>query len=333
MLETERKKVSDRNVGNNKISGYQRLSASHSYTLIQTGGKTMALRTAKQYKEGLKDGRIVYILGKKVDDVAQDPYIKVGVETGAYDFTLGHDPEYKDIAVMKSPDGEDVSTYFAIPDTPEDVIKRHDLVKTACHYTDAALPFIKDVGTDIINGLTAVARMMGNKTYQKRIDDYRWHCAKNDLSMCGAVTDVKGDRSKGPSEQNIPDYYLRVVDETDDEIVVSGAKAHITAGAYTDEILVIPTRALTEEEADYAVAFAVPVNTEGITQICRPSFRFEDKYHFPTPRPKRGHVESLVIFDNVRVPKERVFLLREARYAQLVAYAFFSVPPFYRCYL
>ena len=283
----------------------------------------MALRTAEQYKEGLKDDRKIFILGNNVTDVTEDPYIKVGVETAAFDFILGHDPEYQDIAVMNSPEGGgDISSYFEVPDYAEAVKKRFDLVKASCLYTDAALPFVKDVGTDIMNGLLAVARIMGNTTYEQRINDYRWHCAKNDLSMCGAVTDVKGDRSKGPGEQASPDYYLRVVDETDDEIVVSGAKAHITASAYTDEMLVIPTRNLTEEEADYAVAFAIPVNTRGITQICRPSFRYEDKYHFPTPRPKRGHVEALVIFDNVRVPKERVFLLREWQAAQFVAYAF-----------
>jgi 4-hydroxybutyryl-CoA dehydratase/vinylacetyl-CoA-Delta-isomerase len=283
----------------------------------------MALRTADEYKQGLRDDRIVYLLGEPVPDVTADPYLKVGVETAAFDFLLAHDPDTRKLAVMKDPQtGEPVSTYFEVPDYPEAVAKRHELVKAASNYTDGALPFVKDVGTDIINGLTAVARVMGNKTYQKRIEDYRSFCAKHDLSMAGAVTDVKGDRSKGPSEQRSPDYYLRIVDETNDSIVVSGAKAHITASAYVDEILVIPTRNMTAEDADYAVAFAVPVTTPGITQICRPSFRFEDRNHFPTPRPHRGHIEALVIFDNVRVPKERVFLLREWEAAQHVAYAF-----------
>ena len=283
----------------------------------------MALRTAEQYRKGLKDKRNVYLLGKPVEDVTEDPYIKVGVETAAFDFLMGHDEGMRELAVMKDLEtGEDVSTYFEVPDRPETVSRRHELIKSACYYADNALPFVKDVGTDLINGITAVARIMGNRTYEDRINRYRWHCARNDLSMCGAVTDVKGDRSRSPSQQKSPDYYLRVVDETADEIVVSGAKAHITASAYTDEILVIPTRNLKEEEADYAVAFAIPVNTAGITQICRPSFRYEDPYHFPTPRPKRGHVEALVIFENVRVPKERVFMLREWQFAQYLAYAF-----------
>lgn len=283
----------------------------------------MALRTADEYKNGLKDDRNVFIMGARVPDVTEDPYIKVGVETGAFDFLMGHDPEMKNMAVIKDPEtGEEISAYFEIPDSPEAVRRRFNLVKSSAMYADGALPFIKDVGTDIINALTVFSKLSGNPEYEKRVIEYRNYCARNDLSMAGAVTDVKGDRSKSPSEQETPDYYLRVVDETDDEIVVSGAKAHITASAYVDEIIVIPTRNLDENEADCAVAFAIPANTPGVTQICRPSFRYEDLNHFPTPRPKRGHVEALVIFDNVRVPKHRVFMLREWNFAQYLAYAF-----------
>lgn len=283
----------------------------------------MALRSADEYREGLKDGRKVFIMGEPVADVTADPYIKVGVETAAFDFLMGHDPAMRDRTVTKDAEtGEEVSRYFELPNGPDCVVRRHEMIKAACHYADAALPFVKDVGTDLINGITAVARIMGNETYQERIDAYRRHCAGKDLSMCGAVTDVKGDRSKSPSEQESPDYYLRVVDERADGIVVSGAKAHITASAYTDEIIVIPTRALSEDEADYAVAFAIPINSPGITQICRPGFRFDDKYHFPTPRPQRGHLEALVIFEDVFVPMERVFMLGDWQFAQYLAYAF-----------
>ncbi len=283
----------------------------------------MALRTAEQYREGLRDDRRVFILGERVADVTTDPFIRVGVETAAFDFLMGHDPELEELAVTQAPgSGEKVSSYFAVPISPEAVGKRYELVHSACQYADGALPFVKDVGTDALNGLLAVARGMGHETYVGRLEEYRRHCAAKDLSMCGAVTDVKGDRSKGPAGQRTPDYYLRVVGETDDAIVVSGAKAHITASAYTDEIIVLPTRNLGPDEADCAVAFAVPANARGLTHICRPSFRYEDRNHFPTPKPKRGHVEALLVFDHVRVPKERVFLLREWQAAQFAAYSF-----------
>jgi len=90
----------------------------------------MALRTAEEYKKGLRDGRKVFILGNPVPDVTEDPYIKVGVETAAFDFLMGHDSELQNIAVMKDPDtGGDISTYFEMPDYPEAVGKRHELVK------------------------------------------------------------------------------------------------------------------------------------------------------------------------------------------------------------
>ena len=180
----------------------------------------MALRTADEYREGLKDGRKVFMLGRAVPDVTQDPYLRAGVETGAFDFKAGHDPRFKELAIIEDPkSGEAVSRYFEIPDFPGAVSRRFELVRTMAQENDTALPFIKDVGTDLINGLTAVANLMGNETYQKRINDYRWYCARNDLSMAGAVTDVKGDRSKTPGQQSSPDYYLRMVDETEDEIV------------------------------------------------------------------------------------------------------------------
>lgn len=283
----------------------------------------MALRSVEQYKAGLRDDRKVFVLGKRVADVTADPHLKVGVETACFDFALAHDDAHKKIAVMEHPTtGEPVSAYFKLPDQPTSVAERYELVQTASYYADSALPFVKDVGTDLLNGMTAVVRGLGNQIYIDRLDAFRWDAAQRDVALAGVVTDVKGDRSKGPSQQSSPDYYLRVVDETADEIVVSGAKAHITASAYVDELIVIPTRAMTEADADCAVAFAVPANTAGITHVARPLFNPDDTAHFPTPKPHRGHLESLVMFDNVRVPKERVFLLREWQAAQFMAYAF-----------
>ena len=165
----------------------------------------MALRTAEEYKQGLRDGRRVYLTGNRIPDVTEDPYIKVGVETAAFDFLMGHDPAFQEIAVAKDPEtGEAISRYFDVPDDPGAVARRFELVSAACDYADGALPFVKDVGSDILNGLTAVASIMGNETYQARLADYRTYCARNDLSLAGAVTDVKGDRSKSPAGQDSP---------------------------------------------------------------------------------------------------------------------------------
>ena len=155
----------------------------------------MTLRTAEQYKEGLRDGRNVYILGNKVEDVTEDPYIKVGVETGAFDFLMGHDPAFQEMAVMKDPEsGEDISTYFEVPDYPESVGKRFELVKTASEYAGAALPFVKDVGTDL-----------------ERVKWYLWH--GNVFRALQVLGDVQMDLDSIEDENPAVDKLYRAVSE------------------------------------------------------------------------------------------------------------------------
>ena len=89
------------------------------------------------------------------------------------------------------------------------------------------------------------------------------HCRDNDLAVAVAQTDVKGDRSLGPTQQDHPDYYVRIVEERPDGIVVSGAKVHTSVSTNTNEIIVLPTRAMRAEDKAYAVAFAMPINTPG----------------------------------------------------------------------
>jgi 4-hydroxybutyryl-CoA dehydratase/vinylacetyl-CoA-Delta-isomerase len=138
------------------------------------------------------------------------------------------------------------------------------------------------------------------------------------------MTDVKGDRILRPSspKQAHPDYYVRVVDKDDKGIVVRGAKAHITAAAYCKELFVLPCRNMTEEDKDYAVAFAIPADTKGVIQICHPVTTHLSPLDFPVDLPMRNHTDSLVIFDDVFVPWERVFLCGEWQFAMPLVYNF-----------
>jgi len=139
-----------------------------------------------------------------------------------------------------------------------------------------------------------------------------------------AQTDVKGNRSLRPHQQPDPDHYVRVARVDSDGIVVRGAKAHITQAPVVDELVVIPSRAMQEEDADWAVAFAVPVNAPGLRLICRPMLEVEGARH-PLEGPRvlaACLVEALVVFDDVRVPWERVFVLRHPRAATELATTF-----------
>jgi 4-hydroxybutyryl-CoA dehydratase/vinylacetyl-CoA-Delta-isomerase len=184
------------------------------------------------------------------------------------------------------------------------------------------LPFGKDIGTDCLNAIMATGEQMGKPEYKERAKAYLEHLRKNDLMLCGAVTDVKGDRSKVPSRQAHPDYYVHIVDRNKDGIVVKGAKIHITGAPAANDLLVVPTRQMREDEADYAVSFAIPVATPGVSLICRPGHGDRSPAEFPSNRPNRGLVEAMIVFDNVLVPWDRVFLAGEWQYSMLLAYTF-----------
>jgi 4-hydroxybutyryl-CoA dehydratase/vinylacetyl-CoA-Delta-isomerase len=147
---------------------------------------------------------------------------------------------------------------------------------------------------------------------------------KNDLTVAGAMTDVKGDRSLRPSKQvTHKDYYVRIVEERNDGIVVRGAKIHIGKGPVSNEIFVCPTRALTESDKDYAVAFAVPANTPGVVQIARATDVFEEGYIHDHPFNMIYYgAQSMVIFDDVFVPMDRVFLKGEWEFGGDVVHMF-----------
>ena len=286
----------------------------------------MALRTPDEYRESLRDGRSVYILGEKVEDVTTHPLLKVSVETVAQDFVLSEseDPAIRSLFVVEDEEtGEPISRFFRTPKTVEDLELRSQMIAESIKLT-GGLPFGKDVGTDCLNAVTVVADQMGNEEYKERAKNYLTHIKKNDLAMCGAVTCAKGDRSKSPSKQKHPDYYLHVVDKQKDGIVVKGAKLHITSGPVANEIIVTPTRQMREDEADYALSFAVPANAEGITMICRPGRGERSPHEFPQEHPVRTLSEAMIVFDNVFVPWERVFMCGEWQFSMLLAYTFAS---------
>jgi Aromatic ring hydroxylase len=142
------------------------------------------------------------------------------------------------------------------------------------------------------------------------VKEYFGFVARGDLALAVAQTDVKGDGSKRPSEQENKNLYLRVVDQRDDGIIVRGAKAHTTQSAVSDEIIVISTRSLRVNEEDYAVAFAVPANTRGLSMVVRPIEEVEGNSSSILSR-LDYELETLTIFDDVFVPWERIFLFKE----------------------
>ncbi len=286
----------------------------------------MALKSFEQHRESLRDGREVYFGGERVEDVTTHPLLGVAMAHAAIDYQLAEEPEHRDLATYVDSETDEVySRYFKIPQDTDDLLKRRELIATGTRAGKGVVPLIKEIGTDALFALHIVADHMDKQmgtAYLPKVRQYYTACRDQDLGFAVAQTDVKGDRSKRPSEQPHPDYYVRVVERRDDGIVVRGAKAHTTATPFANELIVLPTRAVTEADAAYAVSFAIPVNTPGLKLIAEVSSQaLNNHFDYPVSSDHKI-VDTLTIFDDVFVPWERVFLCSEWRYAGALANTF-----------
>lgn len=277
----------------------------------------MALRTRQEFVNSLRDGREVYVKGQRVEDVTEHPYLRLGIATAAVEYELAHDPANRDFAVVEE-DGQSISRYLQQPRSAHDLEMRRLTTETGSRICYGFPPFAKEGGCDALNATIISTKHVDEKhgtEYHQRASEFRRYMCDNDLSIAIAMTDVKGDRSRRPSQQTDPDLYLHIVEERADGIVVRGAKAHLTSGPYTNEILVLPTRNMGLDDKGYAVAFALPANSQGLKLIVKES-PYESRSPDDYPISARWDIiEALAIFDNVFVPWERVFLKGEHEYA------------------
>ena len=182
--------------------------------------------------------------------------------------------------------------------------------------------FQRCVGLDAMNASYAISYEIdeANGTdYHERFKDYLIYIQDNDLMVAGAMTDPKGNRGKSPSPQDDPDQFVRVVERRPDGVVIRGAKLHNTGGINSHEILVLPGTGLKPEEADYAIACAVPADAEGVTLIFGRQSNDDRKTQgtgVDVGNPRFGVVggEVMIIFDDVFVPNERIFLNGETEF-------------------
>jgi len=286
----------------------------------------MPLRTAEQYLESLRDGRIVYYRGKRVPDVTTHPVIGRAAQHAAIDYTLAHDPAHRELCVVSDSAGE-YSRYYHIPRTADDLMKRRELIELATTKGATLVVLIKEIGTDALCGLLrvvpAVDKQYGTE-YASRVQAYYEHCRDNDLALAVAQTDVKGDRSLGPAAQTDPDLYVHITERRSDGIVVRGAKAHTSVSTNANELIVLPTRAMREADQDYAVSFAIPIDTPGLVLLTS-AFDSHGPQSSPLEQPisaRHKMMETTTIFEDVFVPWDRVFLAGEHDFAGPLALAF-----------
>ena len=274
--------------------------------------KEVAMRTKEQYFEGLgKMRRNLYFNGSKIDRLDEVQQKALNVMGMTFDAVT--DPELKHLCTATSHlTGQTINRFCHIHQSPEDLHKKQDMTRALCRKIGLCIQ--RCMGADAINAINAVSfeadkQNNGATEYHKNFLKWLEYFQTNDLVGCCAQTDVKGERLKRPIEQTDPDSYLHVVEKKPDGIVVRGCKVHISEASIADEILVVPTRALGDDEKDYAVAFAVPADHEGVKQVVH-IHKGRERTHF-----KRGvdigYTDCYVIFEDAFIPWERVFLCGE----------------------
>lgn len=283
----------------------------------------MGLRTADEFRQSLRDGRRLLYRGEPVGDVTAHTSLRRTIDHAAGLFEHPAEGPAELWAYRDDELGDTVSTYFRRPVNAGTLAARGDVIEETTRRARSTLNIVKVVGTDVLLSLEQVLSEDDSADAAERLarlHAYRAHCATGDLTMAAAVTDPKGDRTLAPSAQADADQFLRIVDEGVDGIVVRGAKVHTTASPSANELLVIPCRAMGPDDADYAIAFAIPVATEGLTLVCHPLVDGPPAEHPVSSR--NIEVETLTIFDDVLVPWDRVFVCRQWRLAGAVAGAF-----------
>jgi aromatic ring hydroxylase len=283
------------------------------------------MRNAQQYIESLRDGREVYIHGERVEDITMHPSLRKAIDHGALDYELDKRPELRDLLVTKSPEtGNEIRRYFEIPRSAEDLLRRQELIGTTTRMDASWVVFMKEIGTDALNALNMICYQIDKKygtPYSSRVATYRRRLEEDDLSMAGAVTDAKGDRKLRPSEQEMPYYYLKVKERRPGGVVVRGCKLHTTSSPITNELLVLPTRAMAASDKDYSIAFGIPVNTPGVKIISRPERADLNPFDYPLSS-RHTTLEAMTIFEDVFVPEERIFMDGEWEFAGALANCF-----------
>lgn len=275
----------------------------------------MGLRTPEQYRDGLRDGRRIFYRGDTVYDVVAHPELSPAVDHSALCYSIAADRP--DLAVRTDAEIGDYSAFYHLPTSPEDLRERGALIEEVSR-RGAGTIVLKEVGSDALFALLRAGQGEGLEAARA----FSRRCLEGDLALAVAQTDVKGHRALGPSQQADPDLYLRVVDSDADSITVRGAKTHTSFSANADELIVLPTRAMGGDDGDYAVSFAVPIDTPGLNLYVSPYAAGErDEFSFPLSS-KHKLLESLTVFDDVRVPRERVFLDRRPEQAGPLALAF-----------
>jgi len=281
----------------------------------------MALRSYEQYVESLKKMRPnIYKFDQLIEDVTTHPATRRTVEGHSKSFRLYDDPKEHDILVTTSHlTGEPISRYLSIIRSADDMYANSRMKRRLFQLTGTCTGG-RCVGWTALNAMFVTTFDMDEKLgcdYHKRFLAWLRSAQSRDITLSGALTDPKGDRTKPPSAQDDPDMSLRIVERRPDGIVVRGAKVMICGVAASNEIFVLPGSGYKEPDKDYAVSFVIPRDIDRLTivETRHPSDMREFEEGFDIPVTDGGITQAYLLFDDVFIPHERVFMAGEYQFS------------------
>ena len=280
----------------------------------------------ESYLKSISDRNLkIYLMGKLVEDPLSHPIIRPSIEAMAETYEIAvNEPE---LGSVKSPyTGDSINRFLHIAESNDDLYLQNKMQRKLGQLTGTC--FQRCVGMDAFNALHSVTFEIDEKystKYHQNFINFLTEMHKYNLVIGGAMTDVKGDRSKLPHEQEDEDLYLRIVDRDENGVYVKGAKAHQTGCINSHWMVVMPTLRLTEKDKDYAIVGAIPVDAEGITYIYgRQSCdtRSMEPGEYDVGNKYFAGQEAMVIFDNVFIPNELIFMNGEFDFASMLVERF-----------
>jgi 4-hydroxybutyryl-CoA dehydratase/vinylacetyl-CoA-Delta-isomerase len=281
----------------------------------------MPLKTKDEYVDSLrKTPKRVFMFGKEIANYVDHPMIRPSLNAVAMTYELSQRPAHQDLMTATSSlSGETVNRFTHLHQSTDDLVKKVKMQRLLGQRT--ACCFQRCVGLDSFNALDIVTAKMDEEhgtNYNARFRAYLGYVQREDLVVDGAMTDPKGDRRLSPSQQADADLYVHVVDKNDAGLTIRGAKVHQTGAINSHEILVMPTRSLREADQDYAVACAIPADQEGLLYVYGRQASDTRKLEGGTidvGNSKFGGHEAVIIFNDIFVPWERVFMCGEFQHA------------------
>ena len=287
------------------------------------------MMTAEEYIQSLRDlrPRRVYAFGEKIEDCVDHPLIRPSINCCAMTYKLAEMPEYRELMVTSSSfTGKPVNRFCHLHQSTADLVNKVKMQRLCGSMTGAC--FQRCVGMDALNAVFSTTYEIDARhgtEYHRRFVEFVKEWQEKDWTVDGAMTDPKGDRGLPPHKQEDPDMFLHVVEQRPDGIVVRGAKAHQTGMCNSHQVLVMPTQAMGPEDKDYAVSFSCPADAEGLFMIVgRQSCdtRKLEGSDIDVGNAQYGGVELLVVFDDVFIPNENIYMNGESEFATVMVERF-----------